>query len=212
MKLQKIVLCVAVALTAFGASLGLLEIGSYLRAAFQPLKAEIKPLRPIPVPTVIYRQPVPEIKEEPETTPPEVSNSDEDDASCGFDETGDYALYNVPPKGFEDFDTLSIVTTVYSDKYPDGIAVKPQGSLMMKSEFKFSRTNINDKRISFVTESKKGVSYQFDGKFVDEIVKQKTDDGEEYEQTIVLKGRLTKWLNGKKTAEAKVKFLEMCGC
>jgi len=210
MKLQKIILCAAALLTAFGASLGLLETGNYLRAAFQSSKAEIKPLRPVPVPTVILRQPVPVVRETPVYTPPEVSNSDESE-SCDFDKTGNYALYDEAPKGFEDFDTLSVVTRVYTDKYPDGIAVKPQGSLLMKREFKFSRTNIDEQRISFVTEAKKGVSYQFDGKFVEEKVKTK-EDGGEYEQTIVLKGRLTKWLDGKKTAEAKVRFLEMCGC
>jgi hypothetical protein len=210
MKLQKIILCVAVALTAFGASLGLLEVGSYLRAAFQPDKREAQTVRPIPAPTAIIQTLAAEPIKAPETTPPEVSNSVEDDASCDIVETGDYALYGKAPKGFEDFDTLNITARVYTDDYPDGIAVKPQGALFMKKEFRFSRTNINVKRISFVTKSRQGVSYQFDGKFVEEKVTYKQN--EEHEQTIVLKGRLTKWLNGVKTAEAKVRFLEMCGC
>ena len=50
MKLQKIILCVAVALAACGASLGLLEIGNYLRTAFEPVRTDVK-LKPVPAPT-----------------------------------------------------------------------------------------------------------------------------------------------------------------
>ncbi len=206
MKLQKIILCAAVALTAFGASLGLLEIGNYIRSAFEPLRVEIKPVRPIQAPMVIVPPQVVELPEAPVFTPPEVSNSEEE--SCGFDETGDYGNLEENPKGFKDFQTLSVTTRVYTEKYPAGIAVKPTGSLIMKSnEFKFSRTNITGRRISFVTQTKKGVSYQFDGKFVEKV--QPTDEETDYPE---LKGRLTKWRNGLKIAEAKLELGEMCGC
>lgn len=205
MKLQKIFLCAAIGLTAFGASLGLLEIGRYIRGTFQPLRAEIKPVRPIFAPAVIV-PPDAEFKQPAFYAPPEVSGSDAE--SCGFDETGDYGLLEENPKGFEDFQTLSVVTRVYSEKYPDGIAVAPTGSLVMTSnEYKFSVTNIIGRRISFVTQTKKGVSYQFDGKFVEKV--QPTDEETDYPE---LKGRLTKWRNGVKIAEAKLKLGEMCGC
>jgi hypothetical protein len=56
------------------------------------------------------------------------------------------------------------------------------------------------------------VSYQFDGKFVDEEIKLKDEYGEEYTETVYLKGRLTKWRDGKKIAEAKVRFGISHGC
>lgn len=205
MKLQKIILCAATALAAFGFSLGLFELAGYIRTTFQPAKTEFQIKKPIPPSPVVYQPPVVETTQ-PEITPPETSVSEE---VCEWNETGDYGLLDDNPKGFEDFQTLSIVTRVYSEKYPNGIAVKPQGSVQTsKREFKFTWINITGKRISFVTEAKNGVSYQFDGKFVDND--QPSD--EDYEGVMILKGRLTKWLNGKKIAEAKVEFVEMCGC
>lgn len=204
MKLQKIILCAAVALAAFGFSLGLFELGSYLRTALYPAKTEFKIKPPIPASPVVYQSPVVESKQA-EYTPPETSISDE---VCEWNETGDYSLLDENPKGFEDFETLSIVTRIYSEKYPNGIAVKPQGSIQTSQrEFKFTWINITGKRISFVTETKKSVSYQFDGKFVEKI--QPTDEENDYPE---LKGRLTKWLSGKKIAESKVEFGIMCGC
>jgi hypothetical protein len=211
MKLQKIVLCAALALTAFGASLGILEIGSYVRAAFQPFGTKIKLVRPVPAPTVIVVPPDTRLKQPDLYAVPEVSKSDEE--VCRFDRTGDYGNIDENPKGFEDFETLSITTRVYSEKYPDGIAVKPTGALLTAStEYKFSQTNINGKRISFVTQTKKGVSFRFDGKFVNKKYKYKLEDGEENEQNVVLEGRLTKLRTGVRIAETKIKFGEMCGC
>jgi hypothetical protein len=40
----------------------------------------------------------------------------------------------------------------------------------------------------------------------------KDSSGEEYSVDAVLKGRLTKWRNGVKIAEAKVKFAMSHGC
>lgn len=210
MKLQKIILCVAIALTAFGASLGLLEIGRYVGDFFQPLKTEVRTTRPIPAPTVVYVSPDVEFKQ-PVFTPTE-ENKTEEKEYCKFDETGDYALLDENPKGFKDFDYLTIITRDYNNDSENGIPIKPKGAVWTKKEFKFTWINITGKQISFLTQTKKGVSFQFDGKFVDEKLKMKDANGEEYTETIVLKGRLTKWHNGKKIAEAKVKFTEMCGC
>jgi hypothetical protein len=211
MKLQKFILCAAVALTAFGVSLGLLEIGSYLRAAVQPAKREVQSVRPIPAPTAILQSA--EVVKAPEITPPEVSNSDADDASCEFDEEGDYVLVGESPKGFEDFDFLSIVTTFYNSKTEKVIPIKPYGWIQTTKKFSTSWLGITGKRISFITQARKGVSYKFDGKFVDEKLKLKDENGEEYTEQVLLKGRLTKWRSGVKIAESKVRFAEKsCGC
>jgi len=208
MKLQKIILCVAIALTAFGVSLGLLEIGGYLRAALQPVRAEVKPITP-PIVPVVYPPPVVEYKE-PEGVAE--ANQPEEDEYCEFSETGDYTIIGQNPKGFEDFDYLSVITFEYDEKSGENIAVKPKGLVQTKKEFKFTWINIADRRISFITQAKKGISYQFDGMFVREEIKLKDESGENYTEQAVLKGRLIKWLNGKKIAESKVKFSELCGC
>jgi len=209
MKLQKIILCVAVSLTAFGASLGLLEIGNYLRTAFQPSKVEIKPPEPF-APIVYAPERIPEIKPPVAEADPAIEPAEE---PFDYGESGDYYIIGKNPKGFADFENLAITTHDYSEKLEKAVRIKPTGSLVMKKEFKFSWINITNKRISFVTQTRKGISYQFDGKFIEEVeVKLKDDNGEEYTDYVVLKGRLTKWRNGIKIAEAKVRFALSHGC
>ena len=219
MKLQKIILCVAICLTAFGASLGLLEIASYLRAAFAPLKVAVKPFEPVQLP-VVYPSRIPEFQQ-PVLTPPEETVPIEEAEQEDQGRTGDYYLVGEKPKNFKDFDWLSIVDREYNEKLGKVVSFKPIGLIVINEgkdfnnedkEFKFSWININGKRISLVTQAKKGVSYQFDGKFVEEEIKLKDENGEEYPEIIVLKGRLTKWRNGVKIAEAKVKFGLSHGC
>jgi len=214
MKLQKIILCVAVALTAFGASLGLLEIGNYIRTAFQPLKAEVKSIEPIVSP-VYAPERIPDFKP-PVFTPTAEANPEEEpeEELEDWGETGDYYIVGNKPKGFADFDWVSIVTNVYNEKLGKAVAVKPSGSIVTNTdkEFKSSWINIADKRISLVTKTRKGISYQFDGKFVEEEEIKVKVDGEEFTETVVLKGRLTKWRNGIKIAEAKVRLAMSHGC
>lgn len=209
MNLQKIMLCVAAGLTAFGASFGGLEIARWIGAVGEPLKIElIKPeLRAAPV--VYPKLPIPDFKP-PAVQSPETSSSEE---VCEFNETGDYGFVDENPKGFEEFESLNIVTEVYTEKYPNGIAVKPQGTLQSsRGALKFTRINITGKRVSIVTETKKGVTYLFDGKFVKDKIRDRQSDGEEYESVDLLKGRLTKKVDGKKVAETRSKFVQMCGC
>lgn len=217
MKLQKIILCVAVALTAFGASLGLLEIGNYIRTALQPLKAEVKTIEPIVSP-VYAPERIPEFKP-PVFTPVAEADPAIEPAEEPFDygESGDYYIIGENPKGFADFENLAITTHDYSEKLEKAVRVKPTGSLVMKKEFKFAWINIltdrKSKRISFETQARKGISYQFDGKFIEEEeIKYKNANGEEFTDYVVLKGRLTKWRNGVKIAEAKVKLAMSHGC
>jgi hypothetical protein len=214
MKLQKIILCVAIALAAFGASLGLLEIGSYTRTAFAPLKVEVKPLVPLQSPVVYPQRNIPDFPP-PAVTPTEESEPAEEEP-LDWGATGDFYIAGEKPKAFNDVHWLSVVDREYSEKLGKVVAVKPNGSVGSEDEdkeFKFSWININDKRISFVTQTKKGVSYQFDGKFIEaEELKIKTPDGDEYTVDIILKGRLTKWRDGKKIAEARVKLAESHGC
>jgi hypothetical protein len=217
MKLQKIILSAAVATTAFGVSLGLLELGRYFAGGFSrdvknDVKNSIKPLA----------SPVPFQTPEPVWTPSPrgygeafgglVVQKSPDEESCKWGETGDYKIIGAPPKGFEDVDYLSVVTNDYDEKTGEVVAVKPYGALQTTEEFSFSWLNLTNKRISFVTQVHKGVSYQFDGKFVREELKTSGEGDDEVSEYILLKGRLAKWRNGIKIAEAKLKFTEICGC
>jgi len=88
----------------------------------------------------------------------------------------------------------------------DGIPIPPKGYVFTSKEFKFTRINIAGKQISFETQMKKGISYQFAGKFADEP---KATDEKDYPELI---GRLIKMRDGKKIAKSKVSFGIMCGC
>lgn len=210
MKLQKTILCTAVALTAFGASLGLLEIGRYLRAAVEPLTGEIKAVE-------LFESPVyaperrPELKQTAFTTATEIKPEVEPENS---DKTGYYYIIGEQPKGFRDFGYLEISTYEYDEKLGKVVPVKIGGSINFdKRYFDISKINITGERIAVVTKPQKGISYQFDGKFIDEEqVKYKDEDGEEITNWAVLEGRLTKWRSGVKIAEAKVKFSYSLGC
>lgn len=209
MQIQKFILCVAVALTAFGASLGLLEIGNYIRTAFEPLKVEIKPLELIQ-PTYYFPPQIPDFQQ-PAVVPTEESEPEEEPEDWG--KTGDYYIIGERPKGFEDFEFLIVNTHKWDDKNDKVVAVKPNGELRMEKEFNFSWLNITGKRISLGTRERKGISYRFDGRFIKaQEVKYESEDGEEYTDEAFLKGRLTKWRNGIKIAEAKVKLGIYHGC
>lgn len=213
MKIQRFVLCCAVALAAFGASLGLLELGNYLREIFvsPKLSARIEPPQTISAPPTIvpptarFEIPVSVHENEPAEEP-----------VYEWSATGDYYIAGRNPKGFKEFDSLVIVTREWNDEKQKLVAVKASGAVYTRSgsdspEYEFSAININGKRISIVTRQRSGISYQFDGKFVDEKIKHTNADGYEYEADILLKGRLTKWRSGKMIAEAKVN-LELGGC
>jgi hypothetical protein len=211
MKLQKIILCAAIALTAFGASLGLLEIGSYLRAALLPvIKVEIKPLEPFESPVYAPAR-RPELKE-PVSTPTEESKPEVE--SEYWDKIGYYYIVGDNPKGFANFEWLEISTYKYDDKLGKVVAVKLSGSITTKKRnFNLTKIDITGNCISIVTETQKGIVFKFDGKFVEEEeVKYKDEDGEETTDKALLKGRLTKWRNGVKIAESAVKLGYTVGC
>lgn len=213
MKLQKIILCVAVALTAFGVSLGLLEIGKYLLTAYSPETVEETAVLPIlekQQPVLAENQPdditVYPFRNmlSPQATAaadPKIESEPEPETYKG----GEYYIIGKLPKGFKDFDNLSVETIDYAIVQPgnnyEEFYIPPKGSLYMKKEFKFIRVSVSNERISFETKTIKGISYQFVGKFVDERI-----DMDEYWEHAELEGQLTKLSGGKKIAGSKVKF------
>ena len=201
----------AAALTAFAASVGLLEIGSYLYSAWQPSRLNISNIEPVPI--AVY--PLPEIEKEQSQTP-----EDEKYVHREFSEPGEdgyYYLIGTPairnkPKGFKDFEHFHLSTYRIEEKIYKRIPVKSNGFVYTNRPFDFARLKISGKQLSFTTETENGVFYRLEGKFVDEIITVKDSDGEDYTDTVALKGLLTKWKNGVKIAEAKVNFGFTIGC
>ena len=220
MKLQKIILCAAIAVTAFGASVGLLEIGAYLREALTPIRVELKPLETVQLP-IGYQPPrIPDFPPPSYTPPPAVSEPQEDESEVvdwGF--TGDYYIIDDNPEGFEDFLNLTISDHEYDEKSEEVVKIKPEGTIDIQDPkrddvktFKLMSIDIKGQKILLISQTKKGVSYQLDGKFVEQDVIRKDENGEEYTETVYLKGRLSKWRDGKKIAEANVRFGISHGC
>ncbi len=204
-------MCCAVALAAFGASVGLLEIVRWVGGFSERLNVNVKtPVFTLP-PQVEFKPA--DFVSEP-MSDPAIEPAPEPEYE--WSETGDYYIGGETPRGFKEFDSISIVTGEWNDEKSRFVAVKPSGAVYTSSEgsdsqeYEFSAININGKRISIVTRKRNGISYQFDGKFVDEKVDY-NDGGTEHDTMVALKGRLTKWRGGKKIAEAKVS-LYVGGC
>jgi hypothetical protein len=211
MKLQKIVLSLAVSVITFGAGVGLVTIVSFLGAPSEPAKliaiSDLKPLPPnLP-------EPLPIKTEEPQT--PEAKEY----VHKEFDKPGDdgyYYLIGTPsgktPKGFKDFEYFELWTSEYEGNGKE-TPTKPFGSVTAKLYLKIPHIKISEKKISFKTETFKSTFYQFEGKFVEELFTRRYDDGSGvYTDAVPLKGVLTKWKNGVKVAEAQVIFGYTMGC
>lgn len=218
MKLRIYALRVAVALTAFGLCVGLFEIGRYLTADSQPKTEEVRMVQPVEkeLPAILPPEVAvfpPGVEQTPTISPTET----EEKTVYEFDGGNDYYIIGKLPKGFRDFENLSIVTRDYENASEENnyeaVPIPPKGSFLTKKEFNFTRIKIANKQIAFETEAKKGVSYQFVGEFIEEEAIEVIDkDGNEYTDSAVLKGRLKKMRDGKKIAESEVKFAIMHGC
>jgi hypothetical protein len=210
MRLQKIIICAAAALTGFAAGTGPVEIGRYLYSAWQPSKPNVSTTEPVPV--TLYQPP--EIKKEA-PQPSEEKYVHKEFSEPGED--GYYYLIGTPafrnkPKGFKDFDYFMLDTYRIEEKTYRRVPVKPNGFLWTNSFFDFARLKISGSKISFTTKTQKGVFYRLEGRFVDETIPVKDSDGEDYADTVAIKGLLTKWKNGVKIAEAQVNLGFTIGC
>ncbi len=218
MKLKNYVLRAAVALTAFGLCVGLFEVGKYLTADSHLKTEEVKTVQPVEkeLPANLPLE-VPIFRSHFEPTPAISPLVTEEKTGYEFDAGDDYHIIGDLPKGFRDFETLSIVTRDYEnasvENNYESVAIPPKGFFFTKKEFNFTRINIANRQIAFETEAKQGISYQFVGEFTDEeAIEAKTEDGYEYTDYAVLKGRLKKMRDGRKIAESEVKFAVSHGC
>ncbi|MCB1022818.1 MAG: hypothetical protein KDB79_00410 [Acidobacteria bacterium] len=125
-----------------------------------------------------------------------------------FDPEG-YYFFNGSPKGFEDLYYIVIENKNFDSSPNDksyGDPVPLTGFVMLEKNEKavyldFKSMSIKNGKLRFETKTQNGIKYEFDGEF---IVK-----GNFYtldENTKVLKGRLTKKVDGKTSAERNFSF------
>ena len=137
-----------------------------------------------------------------------------------FDAFGNYHLADKPDKGFEDFDCITIFTHNWEIKHnPDSvreIPIPPEGYVETSitygdskkgyveegESYKITYLSIGNGLMSLSTETIKGNSYQFNGRF---LVKSSFESLPN--KTRVLEGQLTKIRKGKKIAESNAQFI-----
>jgi hypothetical protein len=209
MNLRKYFLCAAVALAAFILSCGLIDFGRYLQTLFKAEEKREETVRTLTVEEITYPHPV--VKSEISRTEEQIVSAEPE-----FYTEGDFYIIGDLPKGFKDFRILRIITHDYEkasvENNYEGVPIPPEGYLEAKKEFNFTRIKIADKKISFETETKGGISYRFVGEFIEaEMIEVKDKDGE-YTDYVVLKGRLKKMRDGKNIAESEIKLAIAHSC
>ena len=189
-----------IGLSTFGLGIGVYFVWQSFPA--QTVEAIPNMVKPVAVASPIFMslQPVTDSKADEAV---ENIEEKEDEFYAG----GDYYLIGNSPKGFEDFESLSISTDDWDDKLEKLAPTAPKGSLFTKKEHKFTRIAINNRWLSFKTEKINGISYEFIGNYPKEEIS--LNNGEDF---VYLQGRLIKFKDGKKVAEIEVKFGAIDGC
>jgi hypothetical protein len=168
------------------------------------LEVSISALKPAPTTT----QPAAPAAE-PTSAPPvaESNGPDTFDAGEGF-----YLFDGKSPvgfEGFEGFEFMEVILRLSADKshvvLAEGYNPKAQVNFKGGRVFKAQPVRFNEDQVSFETQSIRGVSYQFDGRFIKGL-----NDQQQFVDAR-LKGRITKLVNGKKVAEAQMSFYQVIG-
>ncbi len=120
---------------------------------------------------------------------------------------GYFSLVGKLPRGFENFDTIQYWRKEDEQAGPDiserTSGVNETGGVV----YKYATISITRRKFVFTTTKVKGISYNFSGRFL------RSDfvDGEMDLDKPVLVGTLGKYKNGKRVAEAVVKFSYFAG-
>jgi hypothetical protein len=127
-----------------------------------------------------------------------------------FNPRGEYFILGSRPKGFPEFETLSLAVDEDTIGKASGwIVIQTYLNGEYAGNFNFSGA-VTEKRITIIATPvfEENVGYRFDGEFLRQGVLASARQSE-----AVLKGRLSKFRGGKKIAEAFVKFrVEYLGC
>ena len=199
-----------VASAAFVCGVGFFAVGRYFQKTFAAQERKVELAAPAPI--IVEQAETPVIKES------EAVSDLEENAEYAFDIDGfygivsempkgfnDYSVTGKLPKGFEDFGEIGITTLSYENSSEEngyqGTPIPPEGYVWTDKEYKFAKINVNNKFMTFETQTIKGISYKFSGKFIEKAPFWKLD-----EQKPVLEGRFIKLSKGKKIAESDVRF------
>ena len=118
-------------------------------------------------------------------------------SSKRFDPDGSFWIHGKPPSDFEDVGGINLNSHASKRLPAQGVELTNGRRLRFKS------LTVKRDALVFTTEPYRGVSYSFSGRFLrgGVFAAQNLD-----EETPVLEGTLTKLQNGRKAAEAKLKF------
>ena len=119
-----------------------------------------------------------------------------------FDPSGAFWISGEPPAEFSDFSSINLNMRNLRRLPTTGLQLNDGTS------FRFRTVVVKQSNFTFTTDIKRGLSYSFAGKFLKGGDFAATWQGEE---TPVLEGTLTKFKEGKKVADAKLKFIYFGG-
>ena len=121
--------------------------------------------------------------------------------SARFDPDGSFWIHGNPPAEFSDFDSINL--NAKRLRY-----LNPPGLMMRSTRYRYKTLNVKRDNFTFTTMTVRGVFYTFSGKFLKGGV---YGAGDLNDETPVLEGTLTKFRDGKKVAEANLKFVYFGG-
>jgi hypothetical protein len=125
---------------------------------------------------------------------------------------GPYVFDGKAPAGFEGFQGFEfpgVLLKASADRaHVVSVSQDPHAQLLFRAGrvVKAKQVTFTDDQIGFETEIVRGVSYQFSGRFIKD-----NDESKHEALDPKLKGRITKLVNGKKTAEAQMSFYQVVG-
>ncbi len=209
--LKKLLLCFAAGLTALSLGLGIFYAGEFLVSIFQTnetveiVKTVAVEPQMVPVEDLIY----PKV-----TTEADKEETKEESEDSKFDPTGEYYLIGGADKQFQEFYGLYIKTMDFEEDFdtnrliqesnlPDGYIFKDAGK-----ELRFNRFFSADKQIYFQTVSKNGISYRFEGRFIEP--KEVEYKGEK--EWAHIEGYLIKLENGNVIVQRIAYYTHYSGC
>jgi hypothetical protein len=118
-----------------------------------------------------------------------------------FDPDGSFWIHGAPPPEFSDFDSINL--NAKRLRY-----LNDPGLMMRTTRYRYKTLTVKRDNFSFTTMTVRGIFYTFSGRFLTGGV---YGAGDLDDETPVLEGTLTRFRNGKKVAEANLKFVYFGG-
>ena len=119
----------------------------------------------------------------------------------GFDPDGSFWIHGTPPPEFSDFDSINLNAKRLR-------RLNPPGLMMRTTRYRYKTLTVKRDNFTFTTMTVRGIYYTFSGRFLKGGV---YGAGDLNDETPVLEGTLTRFRNGKKVAEANLKFVYFGG-